>query len=43
MRMNKLKAKIAAGEKGVNGWVAIPNVYSTEVYAAAGWDTARPR
>ena len=39
MKKNKLKAKIAAGEKGVNGWVAIPNVYSTEVYAAAGWDS----
>jgi 4-hydroxy-2-oxoheptanedioate aldolase len=39
MRKNKLKEKIAAGERAVNGWVAIPNAYSTEIYAAAGWDS----
>lgn len=39
MRKNKLKAKVAAGERAVNGWVAIPNAYSTEIYAAAGWDS----
>jgi 4-hydroxy-2-oxoheptanedioate aldolase len=39
MRKNKLKEKIAAGERAVNGWVAIPNAYSTEVYAASGWDS----
>lgn len=39
MRKNKLKEKIAAGERAVNGWVAIPSAYSTEVYAAAGWDS----
>src|SRR5262245_55573042 len=37
MRKNKLKEKIAAGERTVNGWVAIPNAFSTELYAAAGW------
>lgn len=39
MRKNKLKAKVAAGERAVNGWVAIPNAYSTEIYSAAGWDS----
>ena len=39
MRKNKLKERIAAGERAVNGWVAIPNAYSTEIYAAAGWDS----
>lgn len=39
MRKNKLKQKIAAGERAVNGWVAIPSAMSTEVYAAAGWDS----
>jgi 4-hydroxy-2-oxoheptanedioate aldolase len=38
MRMNAFKKHLADGKPGCNGWVAIPNAYSTEVYAAAGWD-----
>jgi 4-hydroxy-2-oxoheptanedioate aldolase len=38
MRTNMFKKHLADGKLGCNGWVAIPNAYSTEVYAAAGWD-----
>jgi 4-hydroxy-2-oxoheptanedioate aldolase len=39
MRPNALKKKIADGVRAVGGWVAIPNAFSTEVYAAQGWDS----
>jgi 4-hydroxy-2-oxoheptanedioate aldolase len=39
MRKNELKKFLGSGGKGVNGWVAIPNPFSTEVYAAQGWDS----
>jgi 4-hydroxy-2-oxoheptanedioate aldolase len=38
MRMNAFKKHLSDGKQGCNGWVAIPNAYSTEVYSAAGWD-----
>jgi 4-hydroxy-2-oxoheptanedioate aldolase len=39
MKKNALKKKIADGVQAVGGWVAIPNAYATEVYAAQGWDS----
>jgi 4-hydroxy-2-oxoheptanedioate aldolase len=39
MRKNALKALLASGKTAVNGWVAIPSVYSTEIYASQGWDS----
>jgi 4-hydroxy-2-oxoheptanedioate aldolase len=39
MRPNLLKKKIAEGTRAVGGWVAIPSAFSTEVYAAQGWDS----
>jgi 4-hydroxy-2-oxoheptanedioate aldolase len=39
MRPNLLKRKIAEGTRAVGGWVAIPSAFSTEVYAAQGWDS----
>jgi len=39
MRANALKKKIAEGQRVVGGWVAIPNAFSTEIYAAQGWDS----
>lgn len=39
MRPNALKKKLADGVPVVNGWAAIPNGFSTEVYAAQGWDS----
>jgi hypothetical protein len=36
MRPNTLKKKIAEGVRVVGGWVAIPNAFSTEIYAAQG-------
>jgi 4-hydroxy-2-oxoheptanedioate aldolase len=38
MKANALKKKIADGVNCVSGWVAIPNAFSTEIYAAQGWD-----
>jgi 4-hydroxy-2-oxoheptanedioate aldolase len=38
MRPNPLKRKIADGVRCVGGWVAIPSAFSTEIYAAQGWD-----
>src|SRR5688572_13309373 len=38
MRPNILKKKIADGTRCVGGWAAIPSAFSTEVYAAQGWD-----
>jgi 4-hydroxy-2-oxoheptanedioate aldolase len=39
MRPNALKKKIAEGTRVVGGWVAIPSAFSTEIYAAQGWDS----
>jgi 4-hydroxy-2-oxoheptanedioate aldolase len=39
VKKNALKAAIAGGKQAVNGWVAIPNAFSTEIYAAQGWDS----
>jgi 4-hydroxy-2-oxoheptanedioate aldolase len=36
---NKLKQIWQAGGATVNGWLAIPNGYSAEVMAQAGWDS----
>ena len=36
---NKLKARLAAGKAGVNGWLAIPSGFSAEVMAGCGWDS----
>src|SRR5262245_25507185 len=38
MRTNALKKKIADGVCCVGGWAAIPSAFSTEIYAAQGWD-----
>jgi 4-hydroxy-2-oxoheptanedioate aldolase len=38
MRRNALKKKIADGARCVGGWAAIPSAFSTEIYAAQGWD-----
>lgn len=39
MRPNALKKKIADGMRCVGGWTAIPSAFSTEIYAAQGWDS----
>jgi 4-hydroxy-2-oxoheptanedioate aldolase len=39
MRKNKLRKIIKDGGTIVNGWCAIPNSYSAEVYAHCGWDS----
>jgi 4-hydroxy-2-oxoheptanedioate aldolase len=39
MKANLLKKKIADGSNCVGGWVAIPNPFVAEVYAAQGWDS----
>ncbi len=36
---NGVKAAWAAGKPVVNGWLAIPNGFSAEVMAQAGWDS----
>jgi 4-hydroxy-2-oxoheptanedioate aldolase len=38
MRPNALKKKLADGARCVGGWAAIPSAFSTEIYAAQGWD-----
>jgi 4-hydroxy-2-oxoheptanedioate aldolase len=38
MRPNLLKKKLADGVRCVGGWSAIPSPFSTEIYAAQGWD-----
>ena len=38
MKHNTLKKKIADGVSVVGGWAGIPNAFSTEIYAAQGWD-----
>jgi 4-hydroxy-2-oxoheptanedioate aldolase len=34
-----LKKKLADGVPVVGGWAGIPNAFSTEIYAAQGWDS----
>ena len=36
---NKVKEAWKAGRAVVNGWLAIPNAFSAEMYAQAGWDS----
>lgn len=36
---NKVKAAWQAGKAVVNGWLAIPNAFSAEMYSRAGWDS----
>ena len=36
---NKLKQIWAEGRAAVNGWLAVPNGFSAETMAAAGWDS----
>src|SRR3712207_9035253 len=36
---NKVKEAWKAGRAVVNGWLAIPNAFSAEMYAHAGWDS----
>jgi len=38
MRKNTVKARLAAGESIVNGWLAIPSSFSAEVVGMAGFD-----
>jgi 4-hydroxy-2-oxoheptanedioate aldolase len=39
MRANELKKLLLGGEHGINGWVAIPNAFVAEQYAAQGFDS----
>lgn len=39
MRENRIKAMWRSGETVVNGWLHIPNSFSAEVMAHAGWDS----
>jgi 4-hydroxy-2-oxoheptanedioate aldolase len=39
MRKNPLKELFAKGEKVVNGWIAVPNSFQAETYAAQGFDS----
>lgn len=39
MRANEVKRRWQAGEACVNGWLAIPNSFSAELMAHAGWDS----
>jgi 4-hydroxy-2-oxoheptanedioate aldolase len=39
MRKNALKEHFAKGEKAVNGWIAVPNSFQAETYAAQGFDS----
>ncbi len=36
---NRVKDAWQAGKAVVNGWLAIPNAFSAEMYAQAGWDS----
>jgi len=38
MKPNTFKKHMEAGNRGVIGWIAAPNPFLAEVYAAAGWD-----
>ena len=39
MKKNKLRAMWAGGEKTINGWLGLPNSFSAEVVANAGFDS----
>ena len=39
MRENRVGTLWGRGEAVVNGWLAIPNVFSAETMAHAGWDS----
>lgn len=39
MRANRLRSLWQAGGAAVNGWLAIPNGFATEVMAQQGWDS----
>lgn len=39
MKKNALKEQIAKGMQCLNGWVAVPNGFQAETYAAQGWDS----
>jgi 4-hydroxy-2-oxoheptanedioate aldolase len=39
MRENRIRKLWEDGEAAVNGWLAIPNVFSAETMAHAGWDS----
>ena len=39
MRENRLRTLWKSGGAAVNGWLAIPNSFATEVMAHQGWDT----
>ncbi len=39
MRKNALREQFAKGEKIVNGWIAVPNSFLAETYAAQGFDS----
>ena len=39
MRKNKLKKIFAEGKAVINGWLQIPNSFSSEVMANQGWDS----
>ena len=36
---NKLKTAWQSGKAVVNGWLAIPNAFSAEMYSRSGWDS----
>ncbi len=36
---NAVKEAWKAGKAVVNGWLAIPNAFSAEMYSKAGWDS----
>lgn len=38
MSANRLRQLFAAGGAVVNGWLAVPSVFSAEIMARAGWD-----
>ena len=39
MRENRIRSRWQRGETVVNGWLAIPNAFSAETMAHAGWDS----
>jgi 4-hydroxy-2-oxoheptanedioate aldolase len=39
MRENRIRTLWSAGDAAVNGWLAIPNTFSTETMAHQGWDS----
>ena len=38
MRANRIKTLWEDGDAAINGWLAIPNAFSAETMAHAGWD-----